>query len=490
MNLFEQLTKSFLIKPKETTLRDLTLNDPQRVSKDLDDIDLSLILQGIDGNGTLTTKQVSYEDLINQYERISSSPEGGEAISEIVNEMFSSLNGSTIRLDLGNLDLQDGLKSKIQGSFEKIMKLLHFNTSGRDHIRDWYKYGIFNVEVIYNNKKLTDGIKSLAILQPQNLFKDLDKQTKETIYHYGDSENTYLSFNARGEIVYKREQIVSISSGLRDLRGRNVGFLHNAIKPYNQMTMIEDILVVYRLTRGTEKRIFKVNVGNLPKAKAMTYMQELISKFAHKKTYNTDDGSVNNDTHLMSLSEDIWLPTKDSTKDIDIDTLNSGMNLGELDDLVYFKEKLYKALNVPASRFSNEGSDLGLTATEITRDEARFLNYVYGLRSKFNKLFIELLRRELVSTKTMNESEFNSIKNNLVFIYPSETDYVEQRRIENLSRKIDVVSDVDEFVGKYVSKKYVYETIFNFTEEEIEDMEKQIKEEISNGVIKVDDDEL
>jgi len=489
MGLFKQLFEKMNPFLDTTSVEDLSIEDPNNIDmiSGEPEGDLSIILKNTRNGGTeYTEKKLNYIDYMREYHRIAASPYGDQAITEIVNEMYNPVFNESIKINLNNIDLSANIKNKINDSFNEIFSLLDFKKNNNEILRKWYINGILMVEVIYKKDNYKKGIQKIAILKTNELTVKKDEDGK-LIYKFNniDTNNFYIDTDAN--VHYNTEQLIVLDSGMKDYYNRNVGFLHSAIKAFNQVTMIEDLLVLYRLSRGSEKRIFKVNIGKMSNQKAANYMTQLINKFTHKKQYNTSDGSVTNDSHLMSLTEDYWLPTKNSTKDIEIDTLPSGQNLGETGDLDIFKDKLYTALKVPKSRF-DEQTQVDFTATEVQRDEARFLKYIVTLRYKFNYVFIELLRRQLVSKGIMSDADFKNIRDDIEIQWPLDNSYLEGKKLSNISKKIEILQDIKDYIGVYYSNKYVLNNILDMTDEDIEMMNKEIAEEKKLGLYKTEDD--
>jgi len=491
MNILEALKKPFLSNEEP---KDLSIVSPEHIVKDLgDDLDLSQLINLTGGIVDQKVEKLSHSDLIKVYRNIASSPDGGEAIDEITNEFMSGIDREPIRLDFQEADISEQIQEKIQTAFDKILRLMKFTKNGQDIFRDWYVDGGIALECVFDESNMKDGIQNVVVLTPHNLYKEFDEKSNEVVYKYSDTGTgmeDYWKTDYNGNMTYLKDQLIWSDSGLKDAKGRKIGFLDRSVKTFNQLSMIEDIIVVYRMTRGTEKRVFKVNVGNMPKNKAVSYMQGLISKFKFNKSYNSETGEVTNNSHLISLTEDIWLPTKNSAKDIEIDTVGSGMNLGELDDIKYFRDKFLKSLKVPANRMNNESQDsmYDLTATEISREELRFLNFIFRLRNKFNDIFLELLKREVVSTKIMTQDEFEDIQESISFKYPDDMKFSETKRLETLSKRIDILNDIEEYVGTYYSREFVKKNVLNLSDDEIQEMKKQIDQEKKSGEIQTEEE--
>jgi len=462
----------------DISVDDLSIENPTNVETITNEPegDLSIILRNTRyGNTEYSERKLNYIEYMREYHKIAASSYGEQSINEIVNEMYSPISGNVIKIDVQNIELSKAIKNKIIEASNEVFKLLDFKNNGTEILKKWYTNGIIILEAIYKKDNTKTGIEKIAILKSNELQVKKDSDGK-LIYKFNNIDTQSFFIDAKDNTPYNKEQLVVLTSGLKDYYGRNIGFLHSAIKPYNQTSMIEDLLVLYRLSRGSEKRVFKVNVGKMSSIKAANYMTQLINKFSHKKQYNPADGSVTNDSHLMSLSDDYWLPTKNSTKDIEIDTLQGGAQLGEITDLEYFRDKLYDGLKVPKSRFQ-EGAQSDFTATEVERDEARFLKYIVSLRNKFNYVFIELIRRHIVAKGIMSDDDFLKIKDNISIIWPSDNSYIEGKQLSNTAKRIDLLNDMKDYVGTYFSNKYIQNKVLNFTDGEIQDMNDEIDEE-------------
>lgn len=472
MNIWETLKKPFF-----TNTTKVNVVNPEKVTSFLgteDDIDISSLIRS-NRNDNIKPIKISQKDRILRYRNIANSSEASVIIDEIINEFYSSVLGENPKLLIHDYEIPDALTKKIDASFSKIMGLIDFKTNGQDLIKSWYVDGHLFLECGFddNTKK---GITNISKLDPINLTKIPSKRGTSYDYTYEDIENSY--FGATNiKKVYSKEQVVHVSSGKYDPTGAPISFLDPAVKVFGQMQTIEDMLVVYRITRGTEKRAIKVNIGNMTRTKGIQYMTELVNKFRYNKSYDSKTGTVTNDSHIMSLTEDMWLPTNGSTKDIEIDTLQGGIALGELTDLEYFRNKFIMALRVPTNRFNQDSTGLDVTATEVDQAEVRFSNFVGSLRQKFNDLFIQLLKRELISTKSMTELEFREMKTHIIVKYPEDSS-VKQRQVKNLlMNKIEIVDGMEEHIGVYFSKEYVNTKVLMFTDEEIKLMKEQMKKE-------------
>lgn len=474
MTIFESLTKRFF---KDRTLDNSSITDVTRVVDELSgDYDLTGMIPAHLLPYDLKRKELTVAQNIQSYRNLALSADGSTYIEEIINEIFNTNNDALPKIKIKNVELPKKLEQKIEEAYLKILSLLDFSRNGNDLIRQWYVDGHLFLECIYDKENMKKGIQTIFTLDPMGLIKEFNEYTKKTVFKYNLSSGNGAFYGSFLGQEYDQEQIVHISSGLKDEKGQPIGYLHPAVKPGNQMHMIEDMIVVYRITRGSEKRAIKVNVGNMPKAKAVSFMSELVNKFRNTRTYNSSTGTVDNNSHLMAITEDIWLPTKNSTKDIEIDTIAGGMQLNEIDDLHYFRNKLLTALKIPAGRFK-EDTTFDISATEINKQEERFSRLINTLRSKFNEIFIELLRRELICTGAMNEQEFIKIKKNIKFVYPDESSIQRREFFINLNKKVEAIGAIDSYVGKYFTEEYIQKEILEMSEKDIEDFKAQLAKE-------------
>lgn len=473
--IFESMLKGFFSKEKE---ENITLNDPTKIIDALgSEIDISELVDSNYSNYNTTAKQkeLTNAQLIKNYRKLANSPEAFVVVDEIVNEFYSGVYNDLPKLRIQDTDISEKLNKVINDAFEKILNIIDFRTNGSSLFKRWYVDGHLFLECVYDENSLKKGLKHIGVLDPTYMTRVYDEKNKKYVYRYTNSNYGYFG-GSLDKTDYVEEQLVYINSGLTDENGKPIGYLHPAVKLNNQITLIEDMIVVYRITRGTDKRSIKVNVGNMPKTKAVTYMTELVNKFKYKKSYNNETGTIENNSHIMAVTEDIWLPTKNSTKDIEIDTLQGGQNLGELGDLEYFRSKLMHVLRVPSGRF-NQDNSFDISATEINREEMRFTQFISGMRLKFNELFKELLKRELISTNSMTEQEYFDIRKHINIYYPGESVLIKKQFNAELKNRLDLLEQMEQYIGKYYSDEFIRKVILDMSDEEIKDMKEQIKNE-------------
>jgi len=444
--------------------------------------------------------------LIQKYREMSMSQEVDLAISDVVNEAVVHEDGkTTISLSLDNVEQSDGIKTKISNEFKSILKLLDFNKTGSDLFKKWYVDGKLYHHIIIDKDKVKDGIKELVPIDALNIQKiDEVKKEKDPVtnvemvvdtqeyFVYTPSQSNQSFINTAGsELVRVAPDSISyVHSGMVDNQKQIIiGYLYKSIKPYNQLRMIEDSLVIYRLARAPERRIFYIDVGNLPKLKAEQYLRSVMDKYKQKVIYNASTGEVEDQKKQMSMLEDFWLPRRDGGRGTEISTLPSGQNLGEIEDIEYFRKKLYQSLSVPISRI--EGTEqtafnLG-RASEINRDEIKFAKFIAKLRHRFSHLFTDLLRIQLILKGIINEEDWFEIKDDIDYIWTIDSHFSELKNNEIIRERFEILQSMEEYIGKFISKEWVQKNILKQTDEDIKEMQKQIDKEKEEEVPDEDD---
>jgi hypothetical protein len=435
-------------------------------------------------------------ELITRYREMSNHPECQMAIDEIVNEAIThDESGKVVDIVLNNLKQPESIKKKIIEEFNTITRLLNFSNLADDLFKRWYIDGRMFYHIVVNDENPKEGIKELRYIDPRKIRKvreikkDRDPRTGAMVivstaeyYVFNDRGTTTQTFTANvGQgLRISPDSIVNINSGLMDAKNTFViSYLHKAIKPLNQLRMIEDAIVIYRISRAPERRVFYIDVGNLPRGKAEQYLRDIMIKYRNKLVYDANTGELRDERKHMSMLEDFWLPRREGGKGTEITTLPAGQNLGELEDVKYFQKKLLQSLNVPYSRLeSQEGGLAGLgRSQEVTRDELKFAKFVVRLRNKFSQLFDDLLRTQLVLKGICTREEWDEFKEQIYYDFRKDNNFTELREAELLQNRLQMVQLVDPFVGRYFSNKYVKEKILMMTEDEIEIMDEQIAEE-------------
>jgi hypothetical protein len=429
-------------------------------------------------------------ELITRYREMSMQPELETAIDEIVNEaIVNDDNGQAVELNTDDLKQPEQIKSKIRDEFDNILKMLNFGNMGHDIFRRWYVDGRLFYHIVIDESRPTLGIQELRYIDPRRIRKIREIQkTKDpkTGMEIIKRQNEYYLYNERGVIGAHSnlgakiaiDSVVNVNSGLMDgKRTMVLSYLHKAIKPLNQVRMVEDATVIYRLSRAPERRVFYVDVGNMPTIKAEQYLRDIMVKYRNKLVYDSSTGEIKDDRKHLSMLEDFWLPRREGSKGTEITTLPGGANLGELEDVKYFEKKLYKSLGVPLGRLeSTQGFSLG-KSTEITREELKFTKFIQRLRNKFSTLFDDLLRVQLVLKRVCTEEEWKQFKEEIWYDYRKDNNFTELKESELMTNRVLLLQYVDPYVGRYYSKEWVRKNILKQTDEDIEEIDKQIEAE-------------
>ena len=438
-------------------------------------------------------------DLIRRYREISLHPECDLAIEDIVNEaIVANENKEAVRVNVNNLPYGKDVRRKIEDEFKEVLRLMQFNTKGHDIFRRWYVDGrIFYQKVIDRNSTMK-GITELKYLDPRKIkrIREVRKKRPEGVTGPNmltvvDEFVEYYLFNEKGVvnstsggIKIAPDTIAYCPSGLIDQNKNMVlSYMQKAIKPVNQLRMIEDATVIYRIARAPERRIFKIDVGNLPKVKAEQYLRDVMARYRNKLVYDASTGEIRDDRNYMSMLEDFWLPSREGGRGTDISTLPGGQNLGEINDIEYFRSKLYRSLNVPVSRLeSNSGFNMG-RASEITRDELKFTKFVQRLRKKFTELFNDILRTQLILKGIINEEDWQSVRDSITYDFLQDGHFAELKHTEMMRERLALANEMRDYIGKFYSVEYVRKNILKQNEREMEDIDNQIKKEIDDGII-------
>ena len=440
-------------------------------------------------------------ELVSRYREMANHPELEMAIDDIVNEAIThDESGRTLDIVLDKLKQPDTIKKKIAEEFENILRLLNFSNLADDLFKRWYIDGRIYYHIVVDETKPKEGIQELRYIDPRKIRKvrEIKKgQDPKTGALIIKSLAEYYVYNDRGTVTQSYtssvnaglriapESILNVNSGLMDSKNTFViSYIHKAIKPLNQLRMIEDAVVIYRVSRAPERRVFYIDVGNLPKGKAEQYLRDVMIKYKNKIVYDAATGEVRDDRKHMSMLEDFWLPRREGGKGTEITTLAAGQNLGELADVVYFRQKLLNALNVPISRLEpQQGGMIGLgRTTEVTRDEVKFAKFVARLRNKFSQIFDYALRTQLSLKGICSVEEWDNFKEDIYYEFKKDNNFTEMREAELLKERMSVLQLVDPYIGKYYSLNWVKQNILQFTEEEIEKMDEEMKDEEDKGI--------
>ena len=441
----------------------------------------------------------SEADLIRRYRSTSEHPECDLAIEDIVNEAINTdVLKASVSLNVDKLPYSSKLKSRVKEEFQQILRLLDFNNKAHDIFRRWYIDGRLHYHKIINEDDPQKGIQELRYIDALKIKRVRKVEKAETkkksptlkivedfyVYHENGVSNINVGSTGSGGSAIKitADAIANCPSGLFDpSKALVLGYLHKAIKPVNQLRMIEDAVVIYRISRAPERRIFYIDVGNLPKVKAEAYLKDVMNRYRNKLVYNAATGEVKDDRQQMSMLEDFWLPRREGGRGTEITTLPGGSNLGEIDDILYFQKKLYRSLNIPISRLETEsGFSMGRGA-EISRDEVKFTKFVQKLRNKFNTLFNDLLKTQLILKGVIAEEDWSGVKENVSYNYMKDGHYAELRDMDLLRDRMDMLNTMEPFIGNWFSKQYVQKQVFRMSDDEIESMQQQIEQETPEG---------
>jgi hypothetical protein len=452
-------------------------------------------------------------DLIKRYREMALHPECDNAIEDVVNEaIVSDLYDSPIEIELSNLNASDRLKEVIREEFKYIKEILDFDKKCHEIFRNWYVDGRIYYHKVIDLKKPEEGIKEVRYIDPMKMrfirqhkkdknsipgsnLNRLDETEKsihpeiEEYFLYTPKPNfpvgaiASVGTSTKG-IKIAKDSITYVTSGLVDRnKGSILSYLHKAIKALNQLRMIEDSLVIYRLSRAPERRIFYIDVGNLPKVKAEQYLRDVMHRYRNKLVYNASTGEVRDDRKFMSMMEDFWLPRREGGRGTEITTLPGGQNLGELSDIEYFQKKLYRALGVPESRIASDGGfNLG-RSSEILRDELKFSKFVGRLRKRFSYLFNDMLKTQLILKNIITPEDWEKISDHIQYDFLYDNQFAELKESELMTERITLLASVEPYIGKYFSQDYVRRKILRQTDAEIVEIDKRIKKEIEDGII-------
>jgi len=466
-------------------------NLPSIVSPTVEDGSIEIAPGGAYGTYVdLEGKAKNEGDLVTKYREMSIQPECDYAIQDIVNEaIVVDENSGPCEIILDKLEVSASVKKKIRESFYEIYNMLDFQNTAYDIFRKWYIDGRLYYHIVIDETNPRAGIKDLRYIDPRKIrkikepIKEKDKRTGVTVYK---GVNEYYLYNGQGITTANQAQGVKIAkdsicyvhSGILDNRNNMIySHLHKAIKPLNQLRMLEDAVVIYRLARAPERRIFYIDVGNLPKMKAEQYLRDMMTKHKNKLTYDASTGEVRDDRKFMTMLEDFWLPRREGGRGTEITTLPGGQNLGEMEDVDYFRRKLYKSLNVPTARMEQENQFQLGRASEITRDELKFNKFIKRLRNRFAMMFDELLEIHLALTGVTTRKEWQKMKQDVYYDFMEDNHFTELKDTEIMTERLRLLGDIDNYVGKYFSQAWIRTNVLRLTEDEIEEIEKQIGQE-------------
>ena len=443
----------------------------------------------------------SESELINRYRDMGLQAEVEWAIDDIINEaIVAAKDKPLVRINVDNLNVSEPIRDKIRLEFKAISRLLDLQNLGHDVFKRWYIDGRIYYHVIVDENNMEKGIHELRVLDPRKIKKIREKKndrqpdgkTKTTVTEYyvynqkgiyqsqGQTMGTAFTSAAAG-LKISPDAIVYTHSGLMNsTRSLVLSYLHKAIKPLNQLRMIEDSLVIYRISRAPERRIFYVDVGNLPKLKAEQYMRDLMTRYKNKLVYDAQTGEVRDDRKHMSMLEDYWMPRREGGRGTEISTLPGGSTLGDIEDVLYFQKKLYKSLGVPISRLESEANYTIGRATEISRDEVKFTRFVNKLQSRFSLMFDEMMERQLTLKGIMSKEDWKNIKNEIFYEFESDSHFAEVKHHELVQDRLNILRDMQDYAGKYWSHEYIRKHILMMTDDEVKTNDEQIQKEIDD----------
>ena len=456
-------------------------------------------------------------DLMRRYREMALHPECDAAIEDVVNEaLVSDLYDSPVEIELSNLNASDKLKQIIRDEFKSIKEMMDFDRKCHEIFRNWYVDGRLYYLKVIDVKKPEEGIKEIRYIDPMKMKhvrqeKKTNGKNGEAIVstlttnaNFTNSELSYsdieeyfiyspmpnypmgsLSGASKGSIKIAKDSITYCTSGLIDRnKGTVLSYLHKAIKALNQLRMIEDSLVIYRLSRAPERRIFYIDVGNLPKVKAEQYLKEVMSRYRNKLVYDANTGEIRDDRKYMSMLEDFWLPRREGGRGTEITTLPGGQNLGELADIEYFQKKLYRALGVPESRIAGGGDGFNLgRSSEILRDELKFSKFVGRLRKRFANMFNDMLRTQLLLKNIVSPEDWERMEDHIQYDFLYDNHFAELKEAEILTNRLTLMTQMEPYIGKYYSTEYVRKKILRQTDSEIIEIDAQIEDEIEKGIL-------
>ena len=453
-------------------------------------------------------------ELIKRYREMALHPEADSAIEDIVNEaVVSDSNDVPVQIELSNLNASDGIKKKIRSEFKYILDLLDFGKKSHEIYRNWYIDGRIFYHKVIDLKNPQEGIQDLRYIDAMKMryVRQEKKQEKDKYINLNSTANSqdpmgfkwpeleeYFIYNPKQQyptgninatgasqgIKLAKDAVTYCTSGLVDRnKGNTLSYLHKSIKSLNQLRMIEDSLVIYRLSRAPERRIFYIDVGNLPKVKAEQYLRDVMMRYRNKLVYDANTGEIRDDKKYMAMLEDFWLPRREGGRGTEISTLPGGQNLGEITDIEYFKKKLYRSLNVPPSRMDGEGGfNLG-RSSEILRDELKFTKFVARLRKRFSKMFDDMLKTQLILKNICTPEDWEIMSEHIQYDFLYDNHFSELKDSELLNERITTLQAAEPYVGRYFSQDYVRRQILRQTDEEIIEQDKIIEKEIKDGTI-------
>lgn len=437
--------------------------------------------------------------LILRYRGVAMHPEVDMAIDEIVNESVSvSELQTSVEISLEEIEAGNKIKDQIREEFEKIVSMLRFNEIGHEIFRSWYVDGRIYHHLLVNESQPKAGIQEIRSIDSTRIRKVRQivykKDFKTDVKIVDKVDEYYVYEDKPGQtqtgVKLSNDSISYVTCGLLDeTKKKVVSHLHKALKPINQLRMMEDSLVIYRLARAPERRIFYIDVGNLPRGKAEQYMSDIMAKYRNKLVYDASTGQIKDDRKHMSMLEDFWLPRRENGRGTEITTLPGGENLGQIDDIIYFQKRLYRSLNVPVNRLEQESQFSLGRSTEISRDEVKFQKFVDRLRRRFSGVFLGILKKQLLLKGICTEEDWEEWKDSLYIDFVKDNHFTELKEMEILRERIGIMNEITQYVGEYYSKEWVMRNVLRMSDEDIETTKKDIEKEVQSGEIEDKDDE-
>jgi hypothetical protein len=425
-----------------------------------------------------------------KYRGVATHPEVDAAIEDIINESVSaSEEEAPVSIVLDKVEVSDQIKKGITEEFDNVLSMLDFTNNGHDMFKRWYIDGRLYHHLVVNESNIKAGIQEIRPIDSAKIRKVKQVKKKKdpvTGANLVESVDEYYIYQEKpgqqtSGVKLSHDSVSYVTSGLLSAdRKKVVSHLHKALKPINQLRMMEDSLVIYRLARAPERRIFYIDVGNLPRGKSEQYMKDIMARYRNKLVYDADTGQIRDDRKHMSMLEDFWLPRREGGRGTEISTLPGGENLGQIDDIVYFQKRLYRSLNVPINRLEQEAQFSLGRSTEISRDELKFQKFIDRLRKRFSMLFLEILKKQLVMKGLITDEDWNEWKNDLVIDYTRDNHFTELKDAELLRERLQTLDQVSQYVGDYFSKEWVMKNVLMFNDDDIKQNAEQDAEEQPN----------
>ena len=437
--------------------------------------------------------------LIMKYRGVAMHPEVDAAVEDIVNESISgSEMESSVDIVMDKVETSDSIKKQIKEEFDNIVSMLKFNDLGHDMFRRWYVDGRIYFHNVVNEANLKAGIQEVRPIDAAKIRKVKEVKRKKdpvTGAMLIEKINEYYIYQEKpgaqtSGVKLSTDAVTYNTSGVLSAdRKKVVSYLHKALKPINQLRMMEDSLVIYRLARAPERRMFYIDVGNMPRGKAEQYMKDIMAKYRNKLVYDANTGELKDDRKHMSMLEDFWLPRREGGRGTEISTLPGGENLGQIDDIIYFQKRLYRSLNVPINRLEQEAQFSLGRSTEVSRDELKFQKFIDRLRMRFSNVFLDILKKQLLLKGIITEPDWDTWNEDIVVDYVRDNHFTELKDAELLRERLQTMDLIQQYVGEYFSKEWVMKNVLNLSDEDAEDMKKQISDEESSGEIEPKDDQ-